>query len=99
MDFPFEKNPAPGTQVMLEGKVWEFKVTSPPGNTPRFPGQPLGHWNVSNVIVATENTFAAGDVLTLDTEVTQGDPGGADPTEQVTNITYSFDMETIAEQD
>ena len=99
MDFPFVQDPAPGTQVMLEGKVWEFKKTEQPGATPRFAGQPLGHWDVSNVIVATENTFSSGEVLRLDTEVTSGTPGGPDPTDQVTQITYSFDMDTIDEQD
>ena len=99
MAFPFIQNPAPGTQVMLEGKVWEFKETQPPGVGPRFAGQPTGHWNVSNVITATDYTFSAGDVLSLgDSTPIAGAPGGSDPTEEVTPIVYNFDMDTIEEQ-
>lgn len=99
MAFPFIQNPAPGTQVMLEGKVWEFKQTGDPGVGPRFPGQPNGHWDVSNVITATDYTFSAGDVLSLgDTTPITGEAGGPDPVEEVTPIVYNFDMDTIEEQ-
>jgi len=99
MAFPFIQDPPHGTQVMLEGKVWEYKVTRPPGDLPLFPNQPSGHWDVSNVITATDYTFSAGDVLSLgDTTPIAGEPGGSDPTEEVTPIVYNFDMDTIEEQ-
>lgn len=97
MEFPFELDPPNGKQVMLEGKVWEFKQTNT--DPPRFPGQPKGHWNVSNVITATDYTFSAGDVLSLgDQTPISGAPGGPDPVEEVTPIVYNFDMDTIEEQ-
>ena len=95
--FPFEQDPKNGDQVMLEGKVWEFKETQT--DPPFFPGQARGHWNVSNVITATDYTFSAGDVLSLEpTTPISGEPGGPDPTEEVTPIVYNFDMDTIEEQ-
>ncbi len=97
MDFPFKLDPKNGEQVMLEGKVWEFKKTQtePPLNA----GQPTGHWNVSNVITPTDYTFSAGDVLSLgDQTPIAGEPGGQDPVEEVTPIIYNFDMDTIEEQ-
>jgi hypothetical protein len=85
--FPFQKNPDPQEQVIIEGKVWEWHETAP--------GQ--GHWDISNVLPSTDLAFAAGVVLDLNTSQDVEEGGGVNPPGVTTNVTYSFDMSDIEE--